>query len=164
MFQIKANELHAISNRLYWGLAVVLKINDEIYVSISIGKYLITFHLFSVLYQGRYFCWKYRKWGSHLKNRYNHAKVVENSRINFPISPYCTCCFLEKRTSNFWKYLCQLFIAIAWLTALWMFEDISIEMLPIPHWTFTCFSKNGHKSTQGAKFVQTYQVYYENWL
>ena len=34
------------------------------------------------------------------------------------------------------------------LAALWMYEDVSIEILPIPHWTFTCFSKDGHKSTQ----------------
>ena len=56
---------------------------------------------------------KYRKWVSHLKNRYHYAKVVENARINFSVSPYCTllfsrkenviapCCFLEKKTSNF---------------------------------------------------------------
>ena len=48
LFQIKVNELyklpkeraHEISNRLYWGLGVVPKTNDEIYVSISIGKYV----------------------------------------------------------------------------------------------------------------------------
>ena len=30
---------------------------------------------------------KYRKWVSHLENRYRHAKVVENARISFSISP-----------------------------------------------------------------------------
>ena len=37
---------------------------------------------------------------------------------------------------------------MARLAALWIRDDISIEILPIPRWTFTCFSKNGHKSTQ----------------
>ena len=143
---------HEISNRLYWRLGVVLKTNDEFYVSISIGKYIITFHLLSALYQRRY-CWKYRKIGSHLRIRYHYAKVVVTERITFQsifIAPYC---FLENRTSTFSKYLCQLFFAIGRLAALWMCEDISTEILPIPHWPFTCFSKNGYKSTQGVKFV-----------
>ena len=33
---------HEISNRLFWGLGVVPETDDEIYVSISIGKYKIT--------------------------------------------------------------------------------------------------------------------------
>ena len=46
---------------------------------------------------------KYRKWVSHLKNRYHYAKVVENARINFSISPYCTllCTLLFSRKENF---------------------------------------------------------------
>ena len=62
--RIKANELyklpkkrtHEINNRLYGGLGIVPKTDDEIYVSISIGKYIITFHLFSVLCRRRYCC------------------------------------------------------------------------------------------------------------
>ena len=27
-------------------------------------------------------------------------------------------------------------------------ENITIEILPIPHWKFTYFSKSGHKSTR----------------
>ena len=56
------------------------------------------------------------------------------------------CCFLKK-ISHFLKQLCQLFFAIGLLAALWMCEDIRIEILPITHWTLTCFS-NGYKSTQ----------------
>ena len=33
---------------IYWGLGVVHIAEDEIYISISIGKYIIPFHLFSV--------------------------------------------------------------------------------------------------------------------
>ena len=107
--RIKANELyklpkkrtHEINNRLYWGLGIVPKTNDEIYVSISIGKYIITFHLFAVLSQWRYCCWKYQNRGSHLKNRYIMQKVVEYARINFSISPYCTLLFPIKRKTSF---------------------------------------------------------------
>ena len=92
---------HEINNRLYWGLGMVPKTNDEIYVSISIGKYIITFHLFAVLSQWRYCCWKYQNWGSHLKNRYIMQKVVKYARINFSISPYCTLLFPIKRKTSF---------------------------------------------------------------
>ena len=37
---------HEISNTLHRGLSVVPKIDGEIYVSISIGKYIITFTCF----------------------------------------------------------------------------------------------------------------------
>ena len=125
-------------NRLHRRLGVVLKTNDEIYVLISIGKYIITFHLFSVLYQRWYCC------------RFHLAKEqILQPVLNIP------CCFLEKRTLNFSKYLCQLFFAIARLIALWICDDISIEILSVQYWTFTCFSKNGHKSNEGVKFVQT---------
>ena len=58
------------------------------------------------------------------------------------------CYFPEKRASNFSKYVCQLFFAIVRLAALEMCEDISIEIVPISHWTFTCFSKNDHTFPQ----------------
>ena len=60
---IKEKKQHEISNTLHWGPSVFPKTDDEIYVSISIGKYIITFHLFSVLCQRRSYCWKYRTWG-----------------------------------------------------------------------------------------------------
>ena len=109
--RIKANELyklpkkrtHEINNRLYWGLDIVPKTDDEIYVSVSIGKYIITFHLFAVLSQWRYCCWKYQNRGSHLKNRYIMQKVVKYARINFSISPYCTLLFPIKRKTSFLK-------------------------------------------------------------
>ena len=39
---------------------------------------------------------KYRKLVSHLKNRYDYARVVENARISFSIRPYCTLLFSRK--------------------------------------------------------------------
>ena len=55
---------------------------------------------------------------------------------------------LEKTISDFLKQLWQLFFAMVRLAALRMCKDIGIEILPMPHRTFNCFSKNGHKSTQ----------------
>ena len=46
---------------------------------------------------------KYWKWVSHLKNRYHYAKVVENSRINFSISPYCTLLLSRKENFKFFE-------------------------------------------------------------
>ena len=63
---------------------------------------------------------------------------------------------LEKTTSNFFFYLWQLIFAMVRLAALRMCKDIGIEILPIPHRAFTCFSKNGHKALkQGVTFAQT---------
>ena len=82
--------------------------------------------------------------------------LCKGSRINFPISPYCTLLFSRKENFKFWKLLYQLFFAMARLATLWMCDDISIEILPIPHWTFTHFSKTAIKALkQGLKFVQT---------
>ena len=36
-----------------------------------------------------------------------------------------------------------------------MWEDISIKILPIPHWTFTCYLKNVYKSTQARCKVRS---------
>ena len=39
---------------------------------------------------------EYRKWMSHLKNRFHYTKVVGNVRIIFSISRYCTLLFSRK--------------------------------------------------------------------
>ena len=45
---------------------------------------------------------------------------------------------------------------MAQLAALWMYEDISIEILPIPQWTVPFFLKTPLKNLkQGVTFVQT---------
>ena len=128
---------------------MVPKTNDEIYVSISIGEYIITFHLFSVLYQSRYCCWKYRKWGSHLKNRYHYAKVVENARISFWISPYCTLFFPRNSFAS---------CSLQWRG--WMhYECVRISALRYCQYhtgNLLAFRKAAVKALkQGVKFVQT---------
>ena len=77
---------HEISNTLHRGLSVVPKTDGEIYVSISIGEYIITFTRFLHCAKKRLCCRKYRKWGCHLKNRYRtniYMKVVENEDLKF---------------------------------------------------------------------------------
>ena len=96
LFRVIANELYKLAklktykiiNRLFWELGVVPKIDDKIYVSISIGKYIIALiykYINALIYncQRRSCRWKYQKLGSPLKNHYHYAKVVENTRINF---------------------------------------------------------------------------------
>ena len=46
---------------------------------------------------------KYRKWFSHLKNRYHYAKVIEIARITFLISPHWTLLLSKKENFKFWK-------------------------------------------------------------
>ena len=83
---------------------------------------------------------KCRMWVNHLKNRYHYAKMVENARINFSISAYCTSCSLQWRD---------------WLH----YESVRISALKY------CRYRTGHlfalRKTaikalkQGVKFVQT---------
>ena len=96
---------------------------------------------------------KYRKWVSHLKNRYHYAKVVENARINFSISPYCTLLFSRKENFKFLEVALSAVLcngAVDCIMNVWGYQHW------IPHWKFTCFLKTAIKSLkQGEKFVQT---------
>ena len=79
-----------------------------------------------------------------MKNRYHYVNVVENARLNFSVSPYCTLLFSRKEVAFEVALPAVLYNG----TVGYMFEDISIEILPMPLWTFTCFLKNSHKTTQ----------------
>ena len=61
----------------------------------------IYYSLFSILCQRRSCCWKYRKWGSHLKNSYHYAKLVVKARIIFSIIPYCHLLFSRNENLKF---------------------------------------------------------------
>ena len=77
---------HEISNTLHRGLSVVPKIDGEIYVSISIGQYIITFTCFL---PKRVVLLKISKGRlpreKSLSKKY-YTKVVENARINVSVS------------------------------------------------------------------------------
>ena len=96
---------------------------------------------------------KYRKWVSHLKNRYDGAKVVENARINFSIIPYCTLLIFRKENFKFLEVALSAVLcngAVGRIMNLWRYQH------GITHWTFTCFLKTATKALkQGVKFVQT---------
>ena len=93
---------HEISNTLHWGLSLVPKTNDEIYVSIIIGKYIITLTFFL-------YCAKEGLVVENIKSQVAtwkvvvYAKLVENATINFPVSPYRTLLFSRKQNLKFFE-------------------------------------------------------------
>ena len=96
---------------------------------------------------------------SHLKNRYYYAKMVENARINFQSVLIAPCCFLGKKNVKFFGVALP-FVLCNGAVGCIMNVNVSIGILPIPHWTFTCFSKTAIKARckkikQGVKFVKT---------
>ena len=106
---------------------------------------MITFHLFSVLYQRRHCCWNIE---SHLKNRYHYAKVVENARINFSISPYCTLLFSRKENFKFLEIALSAVLCIGLVGCI-------MNVWGYQHWNTAnttmdiyLLFENGHKGTQ----------------
>ena len=91
---------------------------------------------------------KYRKWVSPLKNCCHYAKVGENARINFSISPYCTLLFSRKENFKFWEValsavLCNGpvgYIMNVWGYQHWNAVNTTLEI-------YLLF-KNGHTITQ----------------
>ena len=98
------------------------------------------------------------KWVSRLKNRYRYAKLVENARINFSTSPYCTLLFSRTEKFKFFEValsavLCNGLVGCimnVWGYQHWNAANTRLDIyLPL---------ENGHKNTQtSVKFVQTYQ-------
>ena len=133
---------------LYWGVVVVPKTDYKIYVSISMG-YIITFHLFSVLSQRSFICFV-----ENIKSEVAtwkiiiYAKVVENARINFSISPYRTLLFSRRENFKFFEIAFPVVLCIHVVGSIRNVWGTDIEILPILRRTFTCFLKNGHKNTQ----------------
>ena len=86
-----------------------------------------------------------------LKNSLSYAKEVENERINFSVSPYCTLLFSRKENFNFLEAALSAFLwngAVGCIMNVWGYQRW------IPHWTFTCFLKSAIKALkQGVKFV-----------
>ena len=91
---------------------------------------------------------KYRKQVNHLKNRYHYAKVEENARINFPISPYCTLLFSKKENFKFFEVALLAVLchgAVGCIMNVWGYQ----------HWNTAnttqdvyLLFQNDHKSTQ----------------
>ena len=86
------------------------RVKSKIVRKSSFGDMVFWLHVIMYDYFSSVFCivpkkvlLKYRKWVSHLENRYHYAKVVENARINISISPYCTLLFSRKENFKFFK-------------------------------------------------------------
>ena len=98
---------------------------------------------------------KSRKWVSHLKDRYNYAKMVENTRISFSVSPYCTLLLSRKENFKFMEVALSAVLCngvVGSIMNMWGYQHW------VPHWAFTCFLKTVIKALkQRVKFVQTYQ-------
>ena len=91
---------------------------------------------------------KYRKWVSHLKNRYHYAKVVENARINFSISPYCTLLFSRKENFKFFEVALSAVLcngAVGCIMNVWGYQHWNTANTTLD--IYLLF-ENGHKSTQ----------------
>ena len=94
---------------------------------------------------------KYRMWVNHLKNRYHYAKMVENARINFSISRYCTLLLSRKENVKFLEValsavLCNSTVGCHCEEQLF-YECMRILALNTTLDIYLLF-ENGHKSTQ----------------
>ena len=91
---------------------------------------------------------KYRKWVRHLKNRFHYAKVVENSRINFSISPYCTMLFSRKENFNFFEVALSAVPcngAVGCIMNAWEYQHWNTANTTL---NIHLLLENGHRSTQ----------------
>ena len=91
---------------------------------------------------------KYGKWVSHLKNRYHYAKVVENARINFSISPYCTLLFSRKENFKFFEVALSAVLCnglVGCIMSVWGYQHWNTANTTLD--IYLLF-ENGHKSTQ----------------
>ena len=134
-------------------------LGNRLLVSWSFWLHMIIYDYFSSVFcvvTKKVLLLKYRKWVSYLKNRYHYAKVVENARINFSTSLYCTLLFSRKETVKFFEVALSAVLCNGPGGCIMNVWDISIEILPIPHGTFTCLSKTSIKALKrGVRFVQT---------
>ena len=98
---------------------------------------------------------KYRKWVSHLKNRYHYAKVVENARINFSISPSCTLLFSRQENFKFLEVALPAVLCngpVGCIMNVWQYQDWNTASTTL---IIYLLFESGHKSTQtSVKFVQ----------
>ena len=91
---------------------------------------------------------KYRKWVSYLKNRYHYVQVVENARINFSVSPYCTLFFSRKEKFKFFKVALSVLHcngAVGCIMKVWGYQHWNTANTTLDIYLL---SENGHKSTQ----------------
>ena len=91
---------------------------------------------------------KYRMWINHLKNRYHYAKVVENARINFSISPSCTLLFSRRENFKFLEVALSAVLCndpVGYIMNVWVYQHWNTANTKLD--IYLLF-ENSHKSTQ----------------
>ena len=90
---------------------------------------------------------KYRKWVSLLKNRYHYARVVDNAKRNFSLSPCCTLLFSRKDNFKFFEGLSAVLCngPVDCIINLWGYQHWNTANTTLD--IYLLFEK-GHKSTQ----------------
>ena len=112
---------------------------------------MVTYHYFSSAFcilSKKVLLLKYGNWVSHLKNHYYYAKVVENARINFSISPYCTLLFSRKENFKFFEVALSAVLcngAVGCIMNVWGYQHWNTANTTLD--IYLLF-ENGHKSTQ----------------
>ena len=96
---------------------------------------------------------KYWKWISQLKNRYHYAKVVENARINFSISPYCILFFCRKKNMKLFEVALSTVLcngAVGCIINVWGYQHWNTANTTL---NIYLLFKNGHERTQTSSKV-----------
>ena len=91
---------------------------------------------------------EYRKWVSHLENRYHYTNVVENARVNFSVSPYCTLLFSRKENFKFFEVALSVVLcngAGGCIMNVWGYQHWNTANTTL---NIYLLFENGHKSTQ----------------
>ena len=91
---------------------------------------------------------KCRNWVSLLKNGYHYAKLVENARINFSISPYCTLVFSRKENFKFFEVALSAVLCngpVGCIMNVWGYQHWNTANTTLD--IYLLFG-NGHKNTQ----------------
>ena len=122
---------HKISNNLYWGRCGCKKPMRS-FMSFVLSKFIVTFHLFSLLCQRRSSCWKYWNWRSYFENPYHYAKIVGKNRITFLVSPWCTLLFSKKEISKFSEVALKYVHYNYLIGSFWSRGGIDLEIPPVP--------------------------------
>ena len=100
---------------------------------------------------------KNRKWVTYLKNCYHYAKVVENPRINFSLSPYCTLLFSRKENFKFFEVALSAVLCnspVGYTMNVWGYQHWNTANTTLD--IYLLF-KSGHKSAQQGAKLQSVQ-------
>ena len=133
-------------------------VRKSLFGDMIFGLHMILYDCFSSVFcivPKKVLLLKYRKWVSHLKNFYHYAKVVENARINFSISPSCTLLFSRQENFKFLEVALSAVLCngpVGCIMNVWQYQDWNTASTTL---VIYLLFENGHKSNQtSVKFVQ----------